>query len=66
MDARYTPIADGVPKKGARVEWISPSGLVVRGSYEGGAVWFPERSDMYVYYTPAFWRPLLHNQGSKP
>lgn len=41
------------------LEWITPSGEVVRGTFAGGLVWFPEGSDMYVYYTPTFWRYLL-------
>ena len=45
-----------LPAKNAAVEWISPSGEVVRGKYLGGVVWLPEGSSMYVYYTPEFWK----------
>ena len=44
------------PDKGRLVEWISPAGIHERGRYEGGLIWFPEGSPMYVYYTPEFWR----------
>jgi hypothetical protein len=58
MSDHYTPTSEALPPKGYRVEWISPSGTVVRGRYEGGAVWYPEGSSVYVYYTPVFWRAL--------
>lgn len=50
--------SDRRPLKGQRIEWISSGGERERGVFLGGAVWMPEGSDMYVYYTPERWRPL--------
>ena len=55
---KYTQTAHELPPKDVPIEWISPGGSVVRGKFAGGAVWFPEGSSMYVYYTPVFWRAL--------
>jgi hypothetical protein len=52
----YTPTADARPPKNVPIEWIAPDGRVQRGHYHGGAVWFPEGSGVYIYYTPTFWR----------
>jgi hypothetical protein len=52
----YTPIAREMPPKDTPIEWIAPCGRIVRGRYAGGAIWFPEGSPMYVYYTPTYWR----------
>lgn len=52
----FTPTTDGLPPVDAKIEWISPSGQIVRGVFYGGAVWLPEGSDVYVYYQPVFWR----------
>jgi len=54
--ADYTLTSAARPPKDVPIEWIAPFGTVVRGKYAGGAVWFPEGSDMYVYYTPTYWR----------
>lgn len=53
---QFTPLESAYPPKGASIEWITPAGQMVRGHWEGGAVWFPEGSSMYVYYTPLSWR----------
>lgn len=58
MDATWTPYSAGLPPKGQRVEWITPSGHVVRGTFIGGLIWMPEGSSMYVYCTPTYWRAL--------
>ena len=52
----YTLTESDRPEKGKPIEWISPNGEVVRGKYIGGAVWMPEGSNMYVYYTLIMWR----------
>ena len=57
-DNTWTPTTQRFPEKGQKIEWISPCGLQERGTYAGGVIWFPEGSSMYVYYTPAYWRPL--------
>ena len=54
----YTSVRDAMPPKDTPIEWITPGGRVERGKWAGGAVWFPEGSSMYVYYTPALWRLL--------
>jgi hypothetical protein len=56
--SNWTPCTRSRPEKNQRVEWITPSGEVVRGKYAGGLIWFPEGSPMYIYYTPICWRPL--------
>lgn len=45
-----------LPPRGAKVDWLEPSGAVVTGgTYEG--VWIlPGPGAMYVYYTPPYWR----------
>jgi len=53
---QFTSVSVAMPPKGALIEWITPSGQIERGRWEGGAVWFPEGSDMYVYYKPLSWR----------
>ena len=45
-----------LPREGSKVVWISPGGIEEHGTYIGGAVWMPDGSDVYVYYTPEFWR----------
>lgn len=52
----WTPYAQERPRRDSLVEWITPSGQVVKGRYQGGLVWYPEGSEMYVYYTPTYWR----------
>lgn len=52
----WTPLSSGYPEKGKSIEWITPSGEVVRGEFFGGAVWIPEGSNCYGYYTPTYWR----------
>jgi hypothetical protein len=56
MSEQFTPVAEQLPPKDAPIEWITPSGQIVRGRWAGGACWFPEGSNMYVYYTPISWR----------
>lgn len=56
MNDDYTMTNLELPPTGMPLEWITPSGEIVRGKFAGGAVWFPEGSNMYVYYTPVFWR----------
>lgn len=47
-----------LPERGQKVDWISPGGEQVNGgTFQGGLIWYPPDSPMYVYYTPAFWRP---------
>lgn len=56
--AGWTNPQHKLPERGQKVDWISPGGEQVNGgTFEGGAIWFPPESTMYVYYTPAFWRP---------
>lgn len=55
-DVRWTSYSSGLPRRDSKVEWISPDGRQVRGTYYGGVVWMPENSPMYVYYTPTMWR----------
>lgn len=62
---RWIPTTAAFPRKGQRVEWISPSGQHERGTFAGGLIWFPERSPMYVYYTPTYWRPLEASEGQR-
>ncbi len=50
----YTPTTKALPERGRLVEWISYSGEVVRGTFDG--VWYPQGSTIYVYYQPVFWR----------
>ena len=52
----FTRTDEKLPPKNKLIEWVSPGGLHVRGKWQGGAVWFPEGSSMYVYYTPLMWR----------
>lgn len=54
----WTPLGTAKPEINRPIEWITPSGEVVRGKFAGGLVWFPEGSGMYIYYTPTFWRYL--------
>lgn len=59
MSEKWTPYKHtNLPRKDSSVEWIAPSGEVVRGKYLGGVVWMPEGSEAYVYYVPVFWRYL--------
>lgn len=51
----YRP-CETLPEIGRLIEWISPGGSHVFGTYQGGVVWLPEGSNVYVYYTPEFWR----------
>lgn len=54
----WIPTKDKVPEKGQNVDWISPGGEQVNGGrFEGGLIWFLPGGDMYVYYTPTYWRP---------
>ena len=55
--SEWTPTERQRPVRDQLVEWISPDGQQVRGRFCGGAIWFPEGGQVYVYYTPAFWRP---------
>lgn len=50
----WTKPENRLPDKGSRVKWMSPSGQVVTGHYEG--VWLRDNG-MYVYYRPVFWQP---------
>lgn len=59
LQSEYTPTSRDLPPKNVPIEWISPGGVIVRGKYQGGAVWLPDGSPMYVYYTPAYWRRVL-------
>lgn len=53
----WTRTTERLPERGQLIEWISPGGIQTRGKCLCGLIWMPEGSDMYVYYTPAFWRP---------
>lgn len=58
MERQWVPTAERRPEKGQRVDWISPSGDEVHGgTFTGGAIWHLPGGEMYVYYTPVFWRP---------
>jgi hypothetical protein len=54
----WIPVSSRLPERGQRIEWISPGGTHQRGTFIGGVIWMPEGSEMYVYYTPTYWRPL--------
>lgn len=43
-----------LPRDGEKVEWLDSSGRSVTGTYHHNR-WFI--GDIYVYYTPTFWRP---------
>lgn len=43
-----------LPVRGQRIEWLTRSGRLVQGSYEGV---FLMDCGVYVYYEPALWRP---------
>ena len=51
------------PSEGQLVDWIAPDGRQIDGGKKGrGQLWFlPPDYDMYVYYTPPFWRPAKGN-----
>jgi hypothetical protein len=58
-DRQFSTITDDVsshPPKYVLIEWITPSGQIVRGKWLGGIVWMPEGSSTYVYYQPISWR----------
>ena len=55
-DKDWNPLKNTAPRRGSKVEWIAPSGAHVKGTFVGGVVWIPDGSDMYVYYTPVYWR----------
>jgi len=59
----YTPVSTALPPKDTPIEWITPSGQIVRGTFAGGAIWFPEGSGVYIYYTPTFWRLASDSSG---
>lgn len=66
MDDRWVPTRAGsspageFPAEGRRVDWIAPSGEVVRGgTYGPGRLWFLPGGQVYVYYVPPFWRPAV-------
>ena len=50
----YT-LAQKLPEHGQKIDWIAPDGTEVTGGQFLGVWMLPE--GMYVYYTPAFWRP---------
>ena len=56
MKNGWTPTAEQLPPRGVLLEWITRDGRQMRGTYAG--VWFPEGSNMYVYYVPTFWREV--------
>jgi hypothetical protein len=58
IEARWIPYGERLPEKNQKIEWLTPHGETVRGTYCGGVIWFPEGSSMYIYYTPTYWRPL--------
>lgn len=58
----FTPVQERPPKN-VLIEWITPSGQLVRGKYCGGAVWMPEGSSTYGYYTPTYWRRTVGEDG---
>jgi hypothetical protein len=57
-EARWIPYGERLPEKNQMVEWLTPSGEIVRGKYLGGVIWMPEGSGMYIYYTPTNWRAI--------
>ena len=61
-DSTWTRTDTALPAIGRLIEWISPGGIQSRGKFHGGAVWFPEGSNMYVYYRPEFWRYVNDQQ----
>lgn len=56
-ETEWIPYDQRKPERGSAVDWIAPDGrVVIGGRYHGGVVWFPPNSEMYIYYTPTFWR----------
>lgn len=62
---QFTRVQDKLPPRNTLIEWITPSGEIVRGKWCGGAVWYPEGSAMYVYYTPLSWRLVPEGEGAR-
>ncbi len=58
MTIKYTPVSHHLPDKGAKVEWIAPSGEVARGTFEGRLKWVREGSESGEQYWPCFWRAI--------
>jgi hypothetical protein len=47
----------GLPDRHREVEWLVPAAnAVVRGVCLGYWEWLPNASDLYVCYSPRFWR----------
>jgi len=47
------------PTKGQKVDWMMSTGEIVKsGTYQG--LWMLPNSEVYVYYTPRYWRPATN------
>lgn len=64
--SNFTRTAIKRPPKDTPIEWIAPEGTLISGKWAGGAVWFPENSNMHIYYTPEFWRLAEQTAERKP
>lgn len=54
-ESKWTPVSQALPDEGAKIEWIAPSGDVVKGTKGPGGIWFL-MDGFYVYYRPVMWR----------
>ncbi len=55
-ETKWNPVESIKPEIGRKVDWIAPSGDVVKGGTRNGKLWFLPGGEMYVYYTPTHWR----------
>jgi hypothetical protein len=54
----WIPVGKWPPADNQRVDWITPSGDVVKGGRYCSRLWFlPPKHDCYCYYQPTYWRP---------
>lgn len=57
MNEQWKITACELPPEGELVDTMTAGGL--RQSLKRqGALWFVKSGDMYVYYTPVYWKPL--------
>ncbi len=54
---KWKATAYELPPEGQLVETISSGGEQVQLKRRG-ALWFVKSGDMYVYYTPVYWKPI--------
>lgn len=51
-------VEDSLPTPGEVVQTISPGGIEQELKYDSSGLWFVPSGDMYVYYTPQFWKRM--------